>query len=130
MISESVAFLVADGQACVYDAEHFFDGYRTTATTRCAAWRRRRAAGAETVVLCDTNGSSLPAPGREAARGVLDGAGRRARSGSTVTTTPACGVANTLAAVLAGATQVQGTMNGCGERPATPTSSRSSPTCS
>src|SRR3954463_12140040 len=60
MIGDSIAFLVAQGKRVVYDAEHFFDSYREDASYALACLRAAAGAGAETVVLCDTNGSSLP----------------------------------------------------------------------
>src|SRR3954471_9300361 len=60
MIGDSIAFLVAQGKRVVYDAEHFFDGWRADRDYALACLRAAAAAGAETVTLCDTNGSSLP----------------------------------------------------------------------
>jgi 2-isopropylmalate synthase len=116
MIGESVAFLVSGGKRVIYDAEHFFDGYRDDRDYALLCLRAAAEAGADTVVLCDTNGSSLPHQVTEAtadAVAALAGAVRVAIHGHN---DAGCGVANSLAAVLAGATQVQGTMNGCGER--------------
>ena len=82
MIADSVAFLVAQGKRVVYDAEHFFDGWRDD---RDYALRvpagRGRAPGAETVVLCDTNGGSLPAPDRRGDRRRRGGRGGGPRIG-------------------------------------------------
>jgi len=117
MISDSIAFLVGAGKRVVYDAEHFFDGFADDREYALACLRAAVQAGAETVVVCDTNGGSLPdgiatamaAVGAElAATGVRVGIHCHDDAG--------CGVANTLAAVTAGATHVQGTMNGYGER--------------
>ncbi len=99
----------------MYDAEHFFDGYRDDRDYALRCLDAAARAGAETVVLCDTNGSSLPHQVSEASADVLAALGA-ARVGIHCHNDADCGVANTLAAVLAGATQVQGTMNGCGER--------------
>jgi 2-isopropylmalate synthase len=112
MIAESVAFLVAQGKRVVYDAEHFFDAWRDDATYALACLRAAAEAGAERVVLCDTNGSSLPHEITEAV-GALPG---DLVTGIHCHNDAECGVANTLAGVQAGATQVQGTMNGIGER--------------
>jgi 2-isopropylmalate synthase len=115
MIGESVAFLVAAGKRVVYDAEHFFDGWRADREYAFACLRAAAEAGAETLVLCDTNGGSLPPLVAEAvadARGALPGATLGIHCHNDLE----CGVANTLAGVQAGATQVQGTMNGRGER--------------
>jgi 2-isopropylmalate synthase len=116
MIGESVAFLVGEGKRVIYDAEHFFDGWRADPAYARSCLRAAAAAGAETVVLCDTNGSSLPSQVAGATRdalGTLDGT---VRVGIHCHNDTECGVANSLAAVEVGATQVQGTMNGCGER--------------
>ncbi len=114
MIEESVAFLVSHGLRVVYDAEHFFDGACEDASyakeTLLAAVR----GGAEVVVLCDTNGGTLPweieARVRELVPVLLRPIGIHAHDDT------GCAVANSLAAVRAGATHVQGTMNGYGER--------------
>ncbi len=115
MISESVGFLRAAGKRVIYDAEHFFDGFRADGAYALACLESAAQAGAETVVLCDTNGSSLPsqiATATSAAVGALDGV----RIGIHCHNDAECGVANTLAAVEVGARQVQGTINGIGER--------------
>ena len=115
MIEESVAFLRAAGKMVVYDAEHFFDGYRADAGYALETLRAARRGGAEVLVLCDTNGGSLPwdveATVREVAQAVPG-----ARLGIHVHDDTGCGVANTVAAVRAGARHVQGTINGYGER--------------
>jgi 2-isopropylmalate synthase len=116
MISESVGFLVAAGKRVVYDAEHFFDGWRADRAYALACLQAAAGAGAETVCLCDTNGSSLPGQVEEATRAVAGALGARVRVGFHGHDDAGVGVANTLAAVAAGATQVQGTMNGVGER--------------
>jgi 2-isopropylmalate synthase len=117
MIAESVAFLVAHGKRVVYDAEHFFDGHRADREYALRCLQAAAEAGAETVVLCDTNGGSLPQQ-VEAATGeaveVL--AGAPTQVGIHCHNDGECAVANSLAAVQAGATHVQGTMNGYGER--------------
>jgi 2-isopropylmalate synthase len=115
MIGESVAFLVANGKRVVYDAEHFFDAWRDDASYALECLRTALGAGAEWVVLCDTNGASLP---HEVAAATADVAAAvpDARLGIHTHNDAECAVANTLAAVEAGATMVQGTMNGYGER--------------
>src|SRR3954462_14264309 len=115
MIADSVAFLAGAGKRVIYDAEHFFDGWRDDRDYALACLRAAAEAGAERVVLCDTNGSSLPS------RVGTTGAQAVGRLGGFALAIHChddcgCGVANTLAAVEAGATQVQGTMNGIGER--------------
>ena len=119
MIGETVRHLKAQGREIIYDAEHFFDGHKANPAyaldTICAAGE----GGADMIVLCDTNGGSLPeeiTASMHEARAALD-----ARSLSTplgIHTHNDCGlgVANALAAVRAGAAQVQGTINGYGER--------------
>jgi 2-isopropylmalate synthase len=115
MIADSVAFLVGAGKRVIYDAEHFFDGWRDDRDYALACLRTAAEAGAERVVLCDTNGSSLPAQvGATVAEVVAALEGFAV--GIHCHDDCGCGVANTLAAVAAGATQVQGTMNGIGER--------------
>jgi len=115
MIADSVAFLVGEGKRVLLDAEHFFDGFSLDPGYSLDCLRAAADAGAERVVLCDTNGGSLPAQIRtalavvtEALPGVPLGIHTHDDSG--------CAVANTLTAVEAGATQVQGTINGIGER--------------
>ncbi len=115
MIGESVAFLVAGGKRVIYDAEHFFDGWRADRDYALACIRAAAEAGAETVVPCDTNGASLPHEVAEAMRQVIP-ALAGVRVGIHAHNDAECGVANTLAAVAEGATHVQGTMNGVGER--------------
>ncbi len=117
MIAESIAFLVGEGKRVVYDAEHFFDAYRDDGEYALACLRAAAQAGAQTVVLCDTNGGTLPgviAAATSAAVELMAGSG--AAVGIHCHDDAGCGVANTLAAVAAGATHVQGTMNGYGER--------------
>ncbi len=116
MIGDSVAFLVGAGKRVVYDAEHFFDGWREDRGYALACLEAAAAAGAETVTLCDTNGSSLPSQVGAATAAVLSALGARVRVGIHCHNDADCGVGNTLAAVEAGARQAQGTMNGIGER--------------
>ena len=116
MITDSVAFLVAAGKRVIYDAEHFFDGYRDDAAYAIACLEAAVGAGAETLALCDTNGSSLPHEVTDATAAIVAQFGDRVRIGFHGHNDAECGVANSLAAVRAGARQVQGTMNGIGER--------------
>jgi 2-isopropylmalate synthase len=121
MIRDTVAHLVAEGRRVFLDAEHFFDGHRHDSAYALEALRAAAEAGAEVVALCDTNGGMLPnqiADVVDAVRAaVLGGAG-----GGVVTVgihchnDTGCAVANSLAAVDAGARHVQGTLNGYGER--------------
>ena len=116
MIGESVAFLVAEGKRVVYDAEHFFDGFRDDRDYALRCLRAAAEGGAETVVCCDTNGGTLPGALAEAMREVVAALDGVARVGIHCHDDAGCGVANTLAGVEAGATHVQGTLNGYGER--------------
>jgi 2-isopropylmalate synthase len=117
MIEESVAFLLAQGKRVIYDAEHCFDGWRDDRDYAVRCLLAAAEAGAETVVLCDTNGGSLPAQIAEATRDMATAlASSGARVGIHTHDDVGCGVANALAGVEAGATHVQGTMNGYGER--------------
>ena len=114
MIQDSVAYLTDAGKRVIYDAEHFFDGYRDDPSYALECVRAAADAGAENVTLCDTNGSSLPPQIAEATRAVvgdLDVA-----VGIHTHNDLECAVANSLAAVEEGAGLVQGTMNGIGER--------------
>jgi 2-isopropylmalate synthase len=116
MISESVAFLVERGKEVIYDAEHFFDGYRDDPEYSMECLRAALEAGAFDLSLCDTNGSSLPDQIAEATAAVRDEFGGRVEIGIHTHNDAECGVANALAAVREGARLVQGTMNGYGER--------------
>jgi 2-isopropylmalate synthase len=115
MIADSVAFLVGRGKRVLFDAEHFFDGFVLDSAYALQTLAAAIDAGAERVVLCDTNGGSLPGHiGRtvEAVRQALP----HAPLGIHTHNDSGCAVANTLVAVEAGATHVQGTVNGIGER--------------
>ncbi len=115
MISDSIAFLLSQGKRVLFDAEHFFDGYALDPGYALETLRAAAGAGAERVVLCDTNGGSLPGRVRavvEAVRSELPDVA----FGIHTHDDGGCAVANTLVAVEAGATQVQGTINGIGER--------------
>ncbi len=115
MIGESIAHLVAQGKRVLFDAEHFFDGFKEDVGYALDCVRIAADAGAERVVLCDTNGGSLPLDVRDAVEAVRTQMPDVALGVHTHDDT-GCGVANTLVAVQAGATQVQGTINGIGER--------------
>jgi 2-isopropylmalate synthase len=117
MISDSVAFLVGVGKRVVYDAEHFFDGYADDPEYALRCLQEAAAAGAETITCCDTNGGTLPdrvGATMSAVARALGSSG--AQVGIHCHDDAGCGVANSLAAVGVGATHVQGTMNGYGER--------------
>ncbi|HET9101824.1 MAG TPA: citramalate synthase [Solirubrobacteraceae bacterium] len=117
MIAESVAFLAAEGKRVIYDAEHFFDAFAEDPDYALRCLRAAVEAGACTVVCCDTNGGTLPDGIAQAMQRVV---GELGSAGATIGIhchdDAGCGVANSLAAVLAGATHVQGTINGYGER--------------
>lgn len=116
MIAESVAFLKSEGKRVVYDAEHFFDGFRDDSAYALECVAAAADGGAESVVLCDTNGASLPSQIAAATASVVDALGENVRVGIHTHDDAGVGVANSLAAVEAGATHVQGTVNGYGER--------------
>ena len=115
MVRDSVAFLRAQGRRVFFDAEHFFDGYESDPAFAMAVLAAAEEAGAERLVLCDTNGGMLPF---DVARIVTRGRGTRRASplGIHVHNDAGCAVANSLVAVDAGVLQVQGTVNGYGER--------------
>ncbi len=115
MIADSVAFLLAAGKRVLLDAEHFFDGFALDPAYAVSCLRVAVGAGVERLVLCDTNGGSLP-PQIRTAFAVVSEALPGARLGIHTHDDSGCAVANTLTAVEAGATQVQGTINGIGER--------------
>jgi len=116
MIRDSVAFCRSAGKRVVFDAEHFFDGYRDDAGFALECVRAAADAGAENVTLCDTNGGSLPAFVGEATAAVVEALGEGVEIGIHTHNDAECAVANSLAAVEAGARLVQGTVNGYGER--------------
>ena len=115
MIAESVAFLVASGKRVIYDAEHFFDGYRDDAAYAIECLRAALEAGAENLTMCDTNGASLPHEIAEAVH-VVRRALPDAALGIHTHNDAECAVANSLAGDRRGRRMVQGTMNGYGER--------------
>jgi 2-isopropylmalate synthase len=116
MIVDSVNLCRAGGKRVIYDAEHFFDAWRDDRGYALECLQAAVAAGAENVTLCDTNGSSLPSQVAEATAAVVAELGERAEVGIHTHNDAECAVANSLAAVDAGARLVQGTINGYGER--------------
>jgi 2-isopropylmalate synthase len=114
MIYDSILYLKKQGMEIVYDAEHFFDGYKNNKEYALQTLEKAVAAGADWIVLCDTNGGSLPNEIAEIVGDVCSlfptPVGIHAHNDCEL------GVANSLAAVKAGARQVQGTINGFGER--------------
>ncbi len=114
MIRDSVAYIKGFGKEVMFDAEHFFDGYKANAEYAVRTLAAAAEAGADFLVLCDTNGGSLPWEVEDIVRAV------RGRFDTPlaihVHNDSGCGVANSLAAVRGGCVQVQGTINGYGER--------------
>lgn len=114
LIRSSIAFLREHDKRVVYDAEHFYDGYADDPEYALETVRAAADAGADTIVLCDTNGGTLPHDIYERTKAVDDLTERRV--GIHAHNDSGCAVANSLAAVRAGARHVQGTINGLGER--------------
>jgi len=114
MVRDTVAHLRAEGQRVFLDAEHFFDGYRSNPSYALEVLRVAVEAGADVAVLCDTNGGMLPAELADVVAAVGEQSG--ARLGIHCHDDAGCAVANTLTAVDAGVSHVQGTANGYGER--------------
>ncbi len=115
MIRESVAYLKLAGRRVVFDAEHFFDGYKANREYTLECIRAAHEAGADSIDLCETNGGALPFEVEEIISDVVRQFPDQA-FGIHCHNDSGCAVANSLAAVRAGATEVQGTMNGIGER--------------
>jgi 2-isopropylmalate synthase len=121
MVADSVAYPTAAGRETIYDAEHYFDGYKDDPGYALATLRAARGAGARTLVLCETNGGALPNEVTEIVRATIDELASDPGA-PEVTWGIHChndgelAVANSLAAVYAGARHVQGTINGYGER--------------
>jgi 2-isopropylmalate synthase len=114
MIRESIGHLVENGREVIFDAEHFFDGWKADAAYAIAALRAAAEAGARTVVLCDTNGGSMPDDIARAVRNVVESV--PVPVGIHCHNDCELAVANSLAAIDARAMHVQGTINGFGER--------------
>ncbi len=115
-IRASVAHMVAQGREALFDAEHFFDGYKANPDYALQALRAAYDAGARWVVLCDTNGGTLPAEIKRITAEVIAVGIDGARLGIHTHNDTETAVAGALAAVEAGARQIQGTLNGLGER--------------
>jgi 2-isopropylmalate synthase len=116
MIADSIGFCREQGKRPVFDAEHFFDGYRDDPGYALECLRAAADAGAENVTLCDTNGGSLPGYVAATTAAVAADLGDRVELGIHTHNDAECAVANSLAAVEAGARLVQGCVNGYGER--------------
>lgn len=115
-IAESVAQVVSKGREAIFDAEHFFDGYKADPAYALACLAAARDAGARWLVLCNTNGGTLPSETGRIVAEVIDSGLPGAQIGIHCHDDTGNAVACTLAAVEAGARQVQGTLNGLGER--------------
>lgn len=115
MIYDTVSYLKEAGKEVIYDAEHFFDGYRAEPDYALQTLQAAQKAGADCIVLCDTNGGSLPWD-IERIMGEVQAAGITSPLGIHTHNDGEVGVANALAAIRAGAMHVQGTINGYGER--------------
>ena len=114
MIRDTVTFLRGEGRRVFVDAEHFFDGYHLDRDYALECVRAAAESGAEVIALCDTNGGMLPTHVADVVHDVLSATS--ARIGIHCHNDTGCAVANSMAAVDAGATHVQGTVNGYGER--------------
>jgi 2-isopropylmalate synthase len=114
MISDTIKFFKSHGKTVIYDAEHSFDGYKNEPEYALATWRAAEQAGAGCIVLCDTNGGCLPSEISKIT--AVAKAELSARIGIHTHNDCGFGVANAIAAIDAGASQVQGTVNGYGER--------------
>ncbi|MGR3618042.1 MAG: citramalate synthase [Roseovarius sp.] len=115
-IARSIAHLVAQGREALFDAEHFFDGYKADPAYALSCLHAAHDAGARWIVLCDTNGGTLPAEIAEITRAVIADGIPGAHLGIHTHNDTETAVAGSLAAVEAGARQIQGTLNGLGER--------------
>jgi 2-isopropylmalate synthase len=115
IIEQSVAYLKSNGRRVIYDAEHFFDGYKADSVYALETLQAAIRGGAETVVLCDTNGGTLPWEVERILRD-LKPALNSHPFGMHTHNDSECGVVNSLIGVREGAMQVQGTINGVGER--------------
>jgi 2-isopropylmalate synthase len=116
MVADSVAYMAAAGRRVVFDAEHFFDGYRADRGYALAVLDAAIAAGADTLALCDTNGGTLPDDAARVVAEVAASVASSCRVGVHFHNDSACAVANSVVAVSGGALHVQGAANGYGER--------------
>ena len=115
-IDKSIRYIVQSGREALFDCEHFFDGYSANPNYALQCALTAYTAGARWVVLCDTNGGAMPDQVRSATRAVIDAGVPRGHIGIHTHNDTEHAVANSLAAVDAGARQIQGTLNGLGER--------------
>ena len=114
IIEQSVAYLKANGKRVIYDAEHFFDGYKADSVYALETLQAAIRGGAETIVLCDTNGGTMPWEVESIIRGLKPALAHP--FGIHTHNDSECAVINSLTAIREGAMQVQGTINGVGER--------------
>ena len=114
IIEQSVAYLKANGKRVIYDAEHFFDGYKADSSYAFETLQAAIRGGAETVVLCDTNGGTMPWEVEQIIRDLKPALNHP--FGIHTHNDSECAVINSLTAIREGAMQVQGTINGVGER--------------
>lgn len=114
MIRDSITHLRQEGQRVFLDAEHFFDGYRNNRAYALEVIRVAAESGADVIALCDTNGGMLPDELSQVVHDVLQASS--ARLGIHCHNDTGCAIANSMAAIEAGVTHVQGTLNGYGER--------------
>ncbi|MEM7241183.1 MAG: citramalate synthase [Pseudomonadota bacterium] len=115
-ISESIKHIIAQGREALFDCEHFFDGFKANPDYALQTAKAAYDAGARWVVLCDTNGGSLPHEVHQATKALIDAGVPGTHIGIHTHNDTEHAVANSLAAVDAGARQIQGTLNGLGER--------------
>ena len=115
-ISASIAHCVSQGREALFDAEHFFDGYKANPSYAITCLKAAMDAGARWIVLCDTNGGALPSEVKSIVTDVITAGIPGGRLGIHTHNDTENAVANSLAAVEAGARQIQGTLNGLGER--------------
>lgn len=114
IIEQSVSYLKSNGKRVIYDAEHFFDGFKADSVYALETLRAAIRGGAETVVLCDTNGGTMPWEVESIVHRVKEAVSHP--FGIHTHNDSECAVVNSLVAIRAGAIQVQGTINGVGER--------------
>ena len=114
MIYDSLMFLRENGMETYFDAEHFFDGYNINPEYAIQTVKTAKEAKVNTIVLCDTNGGMLPHQIEKIVKGVKENSG--IKIGFHGHNDTGCAVANTISSVVAGATHIQGTINGVGER--------------
>ncbi len=116
MIQDTITYLISQNKQVIYDAEHWFDGYKHNPEYALKTLQTAIKSGSEWVVLCDTNGGTLPHEISKIVQDVKQAIGNTCQIGIHTHNDSETAVANALAAVLAGANMVQGTINGYGER--------------